>query len=144
MSTRSPRVVLAFVLAACVAAAAVILADPTSPMTITDVDSPDPVASGAQLTYTITMVNTGGSKVTNAVMTDQLNGVGGIGVPPQLQLTSTRGSCTQSTNLVTCNGGAIEGAGSWVVTIRGVVTAANGTSINDATATRPGLRSMPC
>src|SRR5215510_6681147 len=116
MSMRSPRVILAFVIAACVATAAVILADPTSPMTINDVDSPDPVASGAQLTYTVTMVNTGGSKVTNAVMTDQLNGVGGIGVPPQLQITSTRGSCTQSTNLVTCNGGTIEGGGSWIVT----------------------------
>src|SRR5262249_41197699 len=131
MVTRSPRVLIAFVLAACVAAAAVIRADPTSPMAINDVDSPDPVASGAQLTYTVTMVNTAGSKVTNAVMTDQLNGVGGIGVPPQLQITSTRGSCTQSTNLVTCNGGSIDGGGAWVVTIRGIITAANGTTINN-------------
>src|SRR4051812_37986612 len=107
------------------------LADPASPMTIIDVDSPDPVASGGQLTYSITMVNTAGAKVANAVLTDQLNGVGGIGVPPQLQISSTRGSCTQSTNLVTCNGGQIEGGGAWVVTITGVVTAANGTVINN-------------
>lgn len=137
---RRPQFVLASALAAVVAAVSITLADPTSPMTITDVDSPDPVAAGSQLTYTVTMVNTGGSKVTNAVMTDQLNGVAGIGVPPQLQITSSRGSCTQSTNLVTCNGGAMEGGGSWTVTIRGVVTAANGTAINN-TASVTGTRS---
>src|SRR5262249_58341520 len=98
------------------------------------------IASGGQLTYSITMVNTGGAKVVNAVMTDQLNGVGGIGVPPQLQITSTRGSCTQSTNFVTCSAGAIEGGGTWVVTIRGVVTAANGTTINN-TASITGTKS---
>src|SRR5262249_20415793 len=128
------------VLVLLMSAAAAIFPDPTSPMTITDVDSPDPVASGAQLTYTITMVNTGGSNITNAAMTDQLNGVGGIGTPPQLQTTSSRGSCTQSTNLVTCNGGSVEGPGSWVVTIRGIVTAANGTTINN-TASVTGTRS---
>ena len=36
-------------------------ADPSSPFTIANADSPDPVASGSQLTYTITMVNGGGS-----------------------------------------------------------------------------------
>ena len=107
-------------------ATGLMLADPPSPVTVAIVDSPDPVASGAQL-YTITVVNTGGSKLTNCVLTDQVNGVAGIGVPPQLQLTSTRGSCNQNGNLVTCNAGTIEGGGTWVVTIRGVVTAANGT-----------------
>jgi len=122
---------IALLLAAVAAAGRVMFADPASPMTIIDVDSPDPVASGGQLTYSITMVNTAGSKVTNAIMTDQLNGVGGMGVPPQLQISSTRGSCTQSTNLVTCNGGSIEGGGAWVVTVTGIVTAANGTIINN-------------
>ena len=106
-------------------------ADPTSPFTIANADSPDPVASGSQLTYTITMVNTGGSKATNVVFSDQVNGVGGIGVPPQLVLTSTRGSCTQNVNLVTCAAGTIEGGGTWVVSIRGIVTASNGTTLNN-------------
>src|SRR5262245_46058702 len=141
MTSRGHRFVfVSLLMAAVFAAVSITRADPTSPMTIVDVDSPDPIASGGQLTYTVTMVNTAGSKVTNAVMTDQLNGVGGIGVPPQLQVTSTRGNCTQSTNLVTCNGGSIEGGGSWVVTIRGVVTAANGTTINN-TASITGTRS---
>ncbi|MFZ2493259.1 MAG: CARDB domain-containing protein [Thermoanaerobaculia bacterium] len=114
--------------------------DPASPFSISNVDSPDPIASGAELTYTITMVNTGGSKTTNVVMTDQLNGVGGIGVPPQLDITSTRGSCSQSANLVTCDAGTIEGGGTWVVTIRGIVTASDGTTINN-TASVTGTRS---
>src|SRR5262247_2125123 len=143
MISRSPRFVCGLVVAACLAAMSIVFADPNSPMTITNVDSPDPVASGGQLTYTITMVNTGGSKITNAVMTDQVNGVGGIGVPPQLQITSSRGTCVQSTQnstLVTCNGGTVEGTGTWVVTIRGIVTAANGTTINN-TASVTGTRS---
>ncbi|HEU4939631.1 MAG TPA: CARDB domain-containing protein [Vicinamibacterales bacterium] len=125
------RIGLAMGLAGIVAAISIGLADPGSPLAVTKVDTPDPVASGQELTYTITVVNTGGAKVTNVVLSDQLNGVGGIGTPPQLVLTSTRGSCQQNVNLVTCNGGAIEGLGTWVVTIRGIVTAANGTTINN-------------
>ena len=111
-----------------------------SPVSITNVDSPDPVASGAQLTYTITVTNTGGAKLTNMVLTDQLNGVGGIGVPPQLVLTSSQGTCTQTTTQVMCNGGTLGGFSSWTVTIRGVVTAAGGSTLNN-TATVTGTKS---
>ena len=41
---------------------------------------------------------------------------------------------------MTCNAGTIEGGGTWVVTIRGVVTAANGTTLNN-TVTVTGTRS---
>ena len=128
------RIMLAASLAAAVAGIAIVHAQSNGVFSITNVDSPDPVASGQQLTYTITVVNTGGAKVSNVVLTDQVNGVGGIGAPPQLVLTSTRGSCNQNGNLVTCNAGTIEGFGSWVVTIRGVVTAANGTTLNNTAA----------
>ena len=137
---RGIRLAAAAALALAGASAPILLADPASPITVTIVDTPDPVASGAQLLYTITMVNVGGAKVTNVVLSNQVNGIGGIGMPPQLQITSTRGSCTQSGNLVNCNGGAIEGMGTWVVTIRGVVTAASGTVINE-TATVSGTKS---
>ena len=140
MSMRSPRFAIGLVLATVMAAGGLMFADPTSPVTVTVVDSPDPVASGAQLLYTVTVVNTAGSKLTNMLLSDQVNGVAGIGVPPQLQLSSTRGSCNQSGNLVTCAAGTIEGGGTWVVTIRGVVTAASGTVLND-TATVSGTRS---
>jgi uncharacterized repeat protein (TIGR01451 family) len=140
MNARRVTLAIGSVLATIVVAGGLMLADPASPVTVSMVDSPDPVASGAQLLYTITVVNTAGSKLTNMLLSDQVNGVAGIGVPPQLQLSSTRGSCNQSGNLVTCNAGVIEGGGTWVVTIRGVVTAASGTVLND-TATVSGTRS---
>jgi uncharacterized repeat protein (TIGR01451 family) len=74
------------------------------------------------------------------VLNDQFNGLGGIGVPPQLQLATTRGTCTQTINGVTCNAGQIEGNGSWVVTIRGIVLAPAGATLNN-TATVTGTKS---
>ena len=100
MNMRRLAFALVSMVAALMVATGLILADPASPVTVSIVDSPDPVASGAQLLYTITIVNTGGAKITNMVLSDQVNGVAGIGVPPQLQLSSTRGSCTQSGKLV--------------------------------------------
>jgi uncharacterized repeat protein (TIGR01451 family) len=121
-------------------------ADPDSPLTVTKTANPNPVASGQQLTYTITTVNTGGSKVDNVVLTDQVNGVGVIQTPPalpQLILTSTKGTCSQggpNGNVVTCNAGALASGEQWTVTIRGQVTASNGTTLNN-TASVTGTRS---
>lgn len=106
-------------------------ADPASPITVSNIDSADPVASGAELTYTVVMTNSGGSKVDSLVLTDQLNGVGGIGVPPQLVLTSSQGSCSQSALKVTCLGGTLGGGKSWTVTMRGIVTAPSGATLNN-------------
>ena len=102
-------------------------------MTITNVDSPDPVQSGSQILYTVVVTNTGGAKVNNVVLTDQINGVVGFGNSPLLDVVSSRGGagCTQTNTQVTCSIGSIEGTGSWTVTIRGVVTAAAGTTINN-------------
>ena len=122
------------------------LGDPASPIAVTKTANPSPVVSGTELTYTITIKNTGGSKVSNLVMTDQVNGVGVIQNPPalpQLIITSTQGNCAQggpNGNLVTCNGGTLAGGATWVVTIRGQVTAANGTTLNN-TASVTGTRS---
>ena len=85
-------------------------AAPASPLSVVKTASASSVASGGQLTYTIVITNTGGATVSNAVLTDQVNGIGVIQNPPalpQLQVTSTNGSCTQggpNGNLVTCNG----------------------------------------
>ena len=125
------RVAVATAIAGMFAAISIALADPGSPVSLTNVDSPDPVVSGAEITYTFTARNTGGAKVDNVVLTDQLNGVGGIGVPPQFVVTSSRGSCNQTVDLVTCNAGTIEGGGSWVVTVRGIVTAPSGATLNN-------------
>jgi uncharacterized repeat protein (TIGR01451 family) len=124
----------------------VAMADPVSPLTVTKTANPSPVVSGQQLTYTINVVNTGGAKVDNVVMTDQVNGVGVVQLPPalpQLILTSTKGNCTQggpNGNVVTCNAGTLAGGESWTVTIRGQVTASNGTVLNN-TASVTGTKS---
>ena len=109
------------VLAACITAALVgklvetAFADPASPITVTKSASSSTVASGAQLTYTIVIKNTGGAALKNLVLSDQINGLGVVQTPPalpQLTMTSTKGSCTQggpNGNLVTCNGGAMAG-----------------------------------
>jgi uncharacterized repeat protein (TIGR01451 family) len=57
-------------------------ADPASPLTVTMTASPNPVSSGQEITYTITTVNTGGARVDNVGLSDQLNGVGTIQSPP--------------------------------------------------------------
>ena len=78
--------------------ASVVLADPISPVSVVKTASANPVASGAELTYTIIVTNLGSSKVDNVVMTDQVNGVGVIQSPPalpQLTITSSKGTCTQ-------------------------------------------------
>lgn len=118
---------------------AMAFAAPANPLTIHVLDGPDPIASGENLTYQITVENAGAAQLQNVVLTDQVNGMGGIGTPPRLSLTSTRGSCTQSNHLVRCSAGAMEAGGSWVVTITGVVTAADGTTLNN-TASVTGAR----
>jgi uncharacterized repeat protein (TIGR01451 family) len=112
-------------------------AAPASPLSVVKSASVSSVATGGQLTYTIVITNTGGSSVSNAVLTDQVNGIGVIQSPPalpQLQITSTKGSCTQggpNGNLVTCNGGTLAGGASWTVTIGGQVTAGANTTLNN-------------
>ncbi|MDQ1382151.1 MAG: hypothetical protein QOJ71_2870 [Actinomycetota bacterium] len=122
------------------------LADPSSPITVTKTASSNPVASGAQLTYTIVVKNTAGGSISNVVFNDQVNGLGVIQTPPalpQLILTSTKGSCSQggtNGNLVTCAVGTMAGGESFTVTIRGQVTAGAGTTLNN-TASVTGTKS---
>lgn len=122
------------------------LADPASPLAVTKTANPSPVTSGGQLTYTIAIKNTGGAKVDSVVMTDQINGVGTIQSPPglpQLTITSTQGPCTQggpNGNVVTCQVGTVAGGATVTITIRGQVTAANGTTLNN-TASVTGTKS---
>ena len=142
------------VLAAAIALASLVLqqgvapalADPASPFAVTVTGDPSPVASGAQLTYTISITNTGGAKVDSIVMTDQVNGVGTIQQPPglpQLTISSTQGPCQQggpNGNVVTCQIGTLGGGKSATIMIRGQVTAANGTALNN-TASVTGTKS---
>jgi len=99
-------------------------ADPV-PLTLTITPSATNVPSGSSLTYAIHVSNTGGSQLDDVVLNAQMNGLTGI------ILTSTVGACDESDYLVTCDAGSLEGFSSWDVTIRGTVTAANGTTLHN-------------
>jgi len=99
-------------------------ADPV-PLTLTITPSSTNVPSGSSLTYALHVSNTGGAQLDDVVLNAQMNGLTGI------ILTSTVGACDESDNLVTCEAGSLEGFSSWDVTIRGTVTAANGTTLHN-------------
>ncbi|HET6816042.1 MAG TPA: CARDB domain-containing protein [Mycobacteriales bacterium] len=103
----------------------------TNPVSVTMSASPSPVASNSSLTYTIVATDTEPQQV-NVRLTDQLTGLTNV------VLASSRGYCSLSSNLVTCDAGSMPGQGStWTVTITGLVTAGNGTYLNN-TATVTG------
>jgi len=108
-------------------ASAATTVDPVADLSITKSDSPDPVSSGQELTYTIAVNNAGPSSAAGAVVTDTLpSGVTFTSATP------TQGSCSQSAGTVTCPLGTIASGGSAGVTIK--VTPSSGSSItNQAT-----------
>ena len=76
--------------------------NPVADLSITKSDSPDPVSSGQQLTYTIGVHNSGPSGATGVTVTDTLPG----GVTYN-SATPSQGSCSHSSGTVTCNLGAV-------------------------------------
>ncbi|HVF76408.1 MAG TPA: CARDB domain-containing protein [Acidimicrobiales bacterium] len=140
---RAAGIVTSAVLAATVGfvgVAPVGAAPANNPLTIDMTANPSPVGSGQALTYTIVVKNTGGARVDEVVLTDVVNGMSGVAGTNDLQLTSTVGTCSQSNNNVRCDAGSLAGFQSWTVTIRGVVTADNGTVLNN-TATVTNTKS---
>src|SRR5437763_12240621 len=75
------------------------------PIAITMTASANPVAPGSSLTYAITVTNSE-PQVANVRLSDQINGLS------NLVLTSSRGYCTQSSGLISCQGGDMPGQGS--------------------------------
>lgn len=97
-------------------------------LAVTKVDSPDPVAVGSNLTYTITVTNNGPATATGVTLTDTL--------PANvtfISATSTQGTCT-GTSTVTCNIGTLGANASRTVTIVVTPAIAGGIS-NTATVT---------
>jgi uncharacterized repeat protein (TIGR01451 family) len=92
---------------------------------LTMTDSPDPVQTGQNLTYTLTVQNTGTAPASNVVVTDTLPGGVTFG-----SATSSQGSCAGTTT-VTCNLGSLAGGATATVTIV-VQPTANGTLTNTA------------
>jgi uncharacterized repeat protein (TIGR01451 family) len=94
-------------------------------LVLTQTDSPDPVQTGQNLTYTLTVQNTGTAPASNVVVTDTLPG--GVTF---VSATASQGSCA-GTSTVTCNLGSLAGGATATVTIV-VQPTANGTLSNTA------------
>lgn len=95
-------------------------------LTIAKSDSPDPIIVNQQLTYTLTVSNTGPDTATNVVVTDTLPAGAAFG-----SATAEQGSCGEAAGVVTCNLGNIADGDSVIVTI--VVTpTVVGNNVNSA------------
>lgn len=89
-------------------------ADPD--LSLTKSDSPDPVAPGGQLTYTISVSNAGPDAATNTTVSDDL--------PKDLTFgsaTASSGTCAEKAGKVTCNLGTVASTSSATVTIKTTV-----------------------
>lgn len=92
-------------------------------------DSPDPIAAGGLLTYTIAVTNNGPDDATGVVLTDT--------IPASTTFVSsstTKGSCSGNPS-ITCNIGALANGETATVTIR-VIPNTTGTITNTASTTR--------
>jgi uncharacterized repeat protein (TIGR01451 family) len=95
-------------------------------LSIVKSDSPDPVFVNQQLTYTLTVSNTGPDTATNVVVTDTLPAGAVFG-----SATAEQGSCGEAAGVVTCSLGNIADGDSVIVTITVTPTVA-GNIVNSA------------
>ena len=96
-------------------------------LSVTISDSPDPVATGAVLTYSIRVRNTGPDPATNAVLTNSIpSGVTFVSATP------SAGDCDRNGRKVTCDFGTINASVDRTVTIRTTVTRKSGEMTDSA------------
>jgi uncharacterized repeat protein (TIGR01451 family) len=104
-------------------------AGPTADLAVTKTDSPDPVAVGSTLTYTVNVTNNGPADATGVTLTDTLPaGVTFVSATP------SQGSCTHSGGTVTCPLGTLANGAMASVTIT-VTPTATGILTNTASVT---------
>jgi uncharacterized repeat protein (TIGR01451 family) len=93
-------------------------------------DSPDPLAVGDELIYTLTALNLGPSTATNVILTDTL--------PSNAQFVSASTGCYRAGNTVTCSQGSLASGNSAAVTIvirpQSEGTLSNSASVSSDTA----------
>ena len=94
-------------------------------LAITKSDSPDPVAAGQTLTYTLSAINNGPSTATGVVITDTL--------PAGITFISVSSGCSETGGAVTCTMGSLASGGSMQYRVVVAVPAAlTGTLTNQA------------
>jgi uncharacterized repeat protein (TIGR01451 family) len=82
-------------------------------LALTKSDSPDPVAEGSRLTYTIQVKNQGTGDATGVVVTDPLS----ASEVDFVSATATSGTCEHKANTVTCTLGTVNAGTTATVTI---------------------------
>ena len=96
---------------------------------ISKADTIDPILAGENITYTVTVSNSGPDSAQNVVVTDNLPGS-----VSYVSATPAQGSCGHAAGVVTCNLGIIPDAGQVNIQII-ATTIASGTISNNATVT---------
>lgn len=86
---------------------------PSADLSLSISDSPDPVAIGQLLTYSMRVTNLGPAAAPEALLQDAL--------PPEVSFVSSNGDCRVDARLVTCDLGAIAAGANVVTTIRVLV-----------------------
>ena len=110
-------------------AVSILLNSPYPDLSVTKTDSPDSVPVGADLTYTMTVTNSGSLNATGVTLTDTL--------PPDttiLSITPSQGTCSSAGLVVTCLLGSLNNGSSATVTIV-VWPNSTGTLTNTASVT---------
>src|SRR6185295_13343758 len=87
--------------------------NPSANLSLTKTDSPDPVAAGQQLTYTLTAQNAGPSTATSVQVTDTLPG--GVTF---VSATPSQGTCGQASGTVTCSLGSLASGANATVDVK--------------------------
>jgi uncharacterized repeat protein (TIGR01451 family) len=106
-------------------------ARPQADLSVTKADSPDPVALKGNVTYTVTITNSGPATATGVTLVDQLPDAVFVSA------TTTQGTCLRDgkgrrDGTVTCDLGSLASGSSATVTIV-VTTTRGGTIVNTAT-----------
>ena len=107
--------------------AALLNPNPNADLSVTKVDSPDPVFRDDPLTYTVAVTNNGPGPATDVTLTDVLPAGTTF-----VSVTSTQGSCSQSGGTITCDVGVLSVGAMATATILVYTPNSTGTISNSA------------